>query len=219
MTPEQRPVTRDDVWTFTNCCVLLRSFWAHYQTLFEASDLRRELLKTTAETFFGDLNQMLIEHLILQVCKLTDPEGAAERRNLTVEFLANNTDFPASADQHPKLTKLVARMHVFRGSILPARNKLISHLDLQAARGQRSLGGAPIAAWRGFWDDLRDFIMIMHERHFGQPFDLNDVSRLSDADQLVKAMKESTYFRALLDDETLTCRVADVAFNSKYHDA
>lgn len=219
MTPNQRRVTREDVLTFANCCVLLRSFWVHYQTLFEGSDLRRELLKTTAKTFFGDLNHMLIEHLILEVCKLTDPEGTGEKRNLTVEFLANNTDFAASAKQHSKLTKLVARMHVFRGSILPARNKIISHFDLHAAQGQRSLGGAPTAAWRGFWDDLRDFIMIMHERHFGEPLDLYDVGELSDADQLVKALKESAYFRDLLDDGTLTLKVDDVARHSKYHEA
>ncbi len=51
------------------------------------------------------------------------------------------------------------------------------------------------------------------------PFYLNCVGMVSDADQLVKALKESSYFRALLDDKTLTRRVSDVAFNSKYYDA
>jgi hypothetical protein len=51
MTPEQRPVTSKDVLAFEEHCVRLRAFWVHYQTLFEGSDLRRELLKTTAESF------------------------------------------------------------------------------------------------------------------------------------------------------------------------
>jgi hypothetical protein len=42
---------------------------------------------------------------------------------------------------------------------------------------------------------------------------------MSDADQLLKALKESTYFRALLDDRAVTRKVADVAFNSKYYEA
>ncbi len=42
---------------------------------------------------------------------------------------------------------------------------------------------------------------------------------ISDADQLISALKESTYFRTLLDDEGLTRKVSDVAFKSKYYDA
>jgi hypothetical protein len=57
------------------------------------------------------------------------------------------------------------------------------------------------------------------ERHFGEPLDLYDVGELSDADQLVKALKESAYFRDLLDDGTLTLKVDDVARHSKYHEA
>jgi hypothetical protein len=219
MMPAQRPVTCKDVKAFEEHCVRLRACWVHYQTLFEGSDLRRELLKTTAETFFGDLNLMLIEHLILQVSKLTDPEGTGQRRNLTVEFLANNSDFPASANQHRKLTKLAARMHEFRDCILPARNKLISHLDLDAAHGRESLGGAPLEAWQRFWRDLTTFVRIIHERYFGEPFSPDEVGRLSDAYQLVKAMKESTCFRTLLDDGTLTLKVHDVARHSKYYTA
>jgi hypothetical protein len=35
----------------------------------------------------------------------------------------------------------------------------------------------------------------------------------------VKAMKESTYFRTLLNDDALAGKVANVAFQSKYHEA
>ena len=55
--------TKEDVQAFAESCVLLRSQWVHFTTLFEGSDLKRELLETTAPTFFGDLNQMFIEHL------------------------------------------------------------------------------------------------------------------------------------------------------------
>jgi hypothetical protein len=221
MTPEPCPVTRKDVLAFRERCVRLCASWFHYQALFNGSALKRELLKVTAETFFGDLNLMLIEHLILQACNLTDPEFTAGKRNLTVEFLIRNADFSASRRNLLKLNKIAARMETFRKRILPARNKRISHLDLDAAHDRKSLGGASIAAWERFWRDLEAFVLIMHEsfvdpRH---PFLLTDVGRLSDADQLMKAMKESTYFRALLDEKTLTRKVADIAFNSKYRDA
>ena len=74
-------VSAADVDAFSNFCVSLRSIWRHYQIIFEGTDLRRELLQSIAHTFFGDLNQLLIEHLILQICKITDPEESMGRKN------------------------------------------------------------------------------------------------------------------------------------------
>lgn len=73
MTLAPRPVRRKDVTKFTDYCVILRAFWTHYQTIFQGSELKRELLRNAAPTFFRDLNSVLIDHLILQICKLTDP--------------------------------------------------------------------------------------------------------------------------------------------------
>jgi hypothetical protein len=221
MTLPPRPVTRRDVKKFVDHCVILRAFWTHYQTLFEGSGLKRELLQSTAHKFFHDLNLMLIEHLILQICKLTDPESTMGRRNLTLQFLTKNGDFSASPRELAKLKKIVGRIDAFRKRLLPARNKLISHLDLDAALGRKSLGGASIAAWRKFWLDLQDFVTIVHKRYVDarSPFYLNGVGMMSDADQLVRALQESTYFRALLDDKTITIKALDVAYSSKYHKA
>jgi hypothetical protein len=221
MTPARRPVTRKVVKKFLDYCVTLRAFWVHYQTIFEGADLKRELLQSTAQKFFHDLNLMLIEHLILQICKLTDPEITMGKRNLTVQFLIKNSDFSASPRDLAKLTEISARIDKFRTRILPARNKLISHLDLDAALRRKALGGASIAAWQKFWLDLQDFVTIIHWRYVDRraPFHLNGVGMISDADQLVKSLKESTYFHALLKDKTLTRKVADVAFNSKFYKA
>lgn len=219
MTIPPRPVTRRDVTKFVDRCVILRSFWTHYQILFEGSDLKRELLQNTAHKFFSDLNHMLIEHMILQICKLTDPETTNGKRNLTISFLINNADFAAAPREMEKLKKIAARIDKFSERIRPARNKLISHLDLDAALGRKSLGGASIAAWRKFWLDLQDFVTMLHRRYVDThtPFYLNDIAQISDADELVRAIKESTYFRLLLDDNVLTRRVVEVACGSKYH--
>jgi hypothetical protein len=216
-----RPVTRRVVMKFVDHCVTLRAFWVHYQTIFEGTDLKRELLQSTAHKFFHDLNLMLIEHLILQICKLTDPEVTMGKRNLTIQYLIKNSDFAPSPRDLAKMTKIAARIDKFRQRILPARNKLISHLDLDAALGRRALGGASIAAWQKFWLDLQDFVTIIYRRYVDRrvPFYLNGVGMMSDADQLVKALKESTYFHALLNHNNLTRKVSDVAFNSKFHDA
>ena len=101
VTIPSRPVTRRDVKKFIDYCVILRAFWIHYQTIFEGSDLQHELLQNTAHTFFDDLKRLLIEHLILQICKLTDPEMTTGKRNLTIPFLVNNADFTATLTTVP----------------------------------------------------------------------------------------------------------------------
>jgi hypothetical protein len=121
-----RPVKRRDVLKFTAHCIDLRACWWHYRTLFEASVLRRELLETVAPKFFYDLNIMLIEHLILQICKLTDEEGTAKRRNLTTDFLANNADFSKTPGDLKRLRQLTRQMERFRKRLLPTRNKAMA---------------------------------------------------------------------------------------------
>jgi hypothetical protein len=86
---------------------------------------------------------------------------------------------------------------------------------------RQPLGGAPQDDWLQFWIDLQDFLNIM-DKHYVDPnghFYLNGIAQLSDADMLVKALKDSTYFRTLLDGKETTRRASDVAFGSKFFDA
>ena len=213
-------VTRDDVDAVCGFCVSLRSAFLHYRGLFEGPDLKKKLLDDTAPTFFGDLSGILIEHLILQICKITDPEGTPARRNLTVEFLVNNYDPAAPQNERDRLKTLNDSMQIFRAKILPARNKFIGHLDRTSVHNGINLGGAPVADWNEFWIYLQDFLQILHKRYIDPSghFYLNAISGLSDADNLIKALKESAYFRTLLDDKKTTRVAADAAFNSKLFD-
>jgi hypothetical protein len=205
--PTTPNVTKGDVDAFRNFCVSLRSIFRHFQILFEeGADLRRELLQSIAPTFFEDINQMLIEHLILQICKVTDPEESFGRKNLTITFLVNNSDFSTAPGELERLKRLSDSMHAFRVKIVPARNRLIGHLDRHSVLDGKALGGAEKEEWNQFWLDLQGFLHIM-DKHYIDPtsqFYLNGVGYLSDADSLIKALKESTYFGALLHKRTLT---------------
>ena len=134
-----RPVKRRDVKKFIDYCLILRAFWRHYQELFEVSTLRRELLELVAPKLFGDLNLMFIEHLILQICRLTDPEGSEKRRNFTTHFFVNNAQFPRGSSDRKRLAQLLRLITRFRKRIEPARNKAIGHLDLRKVYRRISL--------------------------------------------------------------------------------
>ena len=136
-------VTKGDVQAFCDVCVPMRSIWQHFHILFEGTDSQQRLLQSIAPMLFGDINKLLIEHIILQICKITDPEESRGLKNLTIEFLVKNSDFSSAQGDLGKLKTLSTSIHEFRNKIVPARNKLIGHLDRVAV-----LKGEPLGATR-----------------------------------------------------------------------
>ena len=187
-------VTKDHVEAFCNGCIVMRSFWHHFHILFEGAESQRRLLQSIAPILFRDINGLFIEHLILQICKITDPEESKGRKNLTVKYLLNNADFSNSLVEQNKLKKLVQSIDGFRNKILPARNKFIGHLDLSSVLDDKPLGAATADEWNQFWLDLQDFLNIIHKRYVDPlgVFYLNAIGNLSDAHSLIRVLEFRT---------------------------
>jgi len=187
------PVTQQDIQAFCVHCVAMRGIWNHRRALFDGPSPERQSLHRIAPLFFRDLDLLLIEHLILQICKITDPEESRGQTNLTLEFLVNHADFSEAPQEIVTLRQLRARMQGFREKILPQRNKLIGHLDRDAALKRPAWGGEAAADWAQFWRDLQDFLGILHA-HFIDPrggFDLDAAAGASDAEGLAAALEGS----------------------------
>jgi hypothetical protein len=202
MTTNSIIATKEDAEAFCGSCIPLRALWEHYRTLFAGSDKRRELLQTTAPIFFRDLNLMFIEQLVQRICRLTDDAQTGKRKNLTVKFLLEHTDFTSAPGTKEKLLRLSEPIHRFRGKIKVARDRFISHLDLEAVRLDRPLGrgAASDDEWHQFWLDLQDFLNLL-VRHHGDSghFYLNAMGSMSDADALVTALRNAKLFHTVLD--------------------
>ena len=112
-----------DIEIFANYCVFIRSIYLHARELFETSSAAdKALMRMTAGTFFGDVNRVLNEYVILQVCKITDP--ARDKRNNdnhTIAFLLEHYDFSNEPSILEPLEELQASMRAFREKLLPAR--------------------------------------------------------------------------------------------------
>jgi AbiU2 len=180
----------EDIEIFANYCVFMRSIYLHARELFENSSADdKALMRSTAGTFFGDLNQALNEYVILQACKIADP--AHDNRgndNHTIAFLLDHYDFSSDPPTLKRLEELHARSEAFGKKLLAARNKLIAHLDRAAILAARPLGAATDDEWNQFWLDLQEFIYIVHRKVTGSSFYLNGVAGRSDAGDLLKAL-------------------------------
>ena len=210
--------TKEDVESFADSCVLLRSQWAHFMTLFEGSDLKRELLYTTAPTFFADLNRLFVEHLVLHICRLTDEAQTMGRKNLTVKFLIEHSDWSSAPDTLAKLKPISDSIHRFRKRVLPARKWFVAHLDLSAVRLDQPLGAASNDDWKQFWLDLQDFVQLMFRHHVdpNSLFHLNGIGGMSDADRLLTALRNAKLFDAVLNDQEIATQAVRAADTSKF---
>src|ERR1700746_1888311 len=114
-----------DIEIFANYCAYMRSIFLHTRELFETCSADdRARMNATAATFFGDLNRVLNEYVILQVCKITDPaQDYRNNDNHTIAFLLQRYDFSDDPPTTLKLQELRADMQAFREKLLPARNK------------------------------------------------------------------------------------------------
>jgi hypothetical protein len=188
----------EDIKIFAAQCVFVRSIYLHRKTLFDLSTTeQKEIMSRTARYFFGDLSQMSIEYMILQVCKITDQAKSGGKENLTTEFLLTHYDFTLEPEKAQELKELNEKMRVFREKLRPARNKLISHSDRASIHDGHALGGVPDKEWDEFWFNLQDFVCIIYQKVFGDTMWINSVAGASDADSLLKALKQSACFEQM----------------------
>jgi hypothetical protein len=155
--------------------------------LFESGADNKDLLARSAPIFFGDLNSILNRIVILSVCAITDPAETQGHKNLTVSFFVQYGDKIVDINDRSRISALRDGLHAFRQKLLPARNKLIGHLDRGAALGKESLGAAPVEDWNSFWSNLRDFLQILDKVYIDPDglFNIEDIGMISDADSLL----------------------------------
>jgi AbiU2 len=215
LTVEQPENPDEDIVVFANHCAFMWSVYQHGRMLFERStEGDKNRMAKVALTFFGDINRILIEYLILQVCKVTDPaEDFRKNDNLTIAFLLRHYDFSAEPAVGQRLFQLSDKLQNFRKIIEPARNKFISHADRSAILQDLTLGAAPQDAWDQFWQDLDEFVSIIYKEIIGEPFGITSLAMATDADGLLKALKHAECFEKLLADPSLTNQCVDLALS------
>jgi hypothetical protein len=176
-------------------------------------------LQTTAPIFFGDLNEIFIEQLVQRICRLTDGARTMGRKNLTIKFLIEHSDFSAAPGTLDRLSALSDSMHRFLNQIVEARNRFISHIDLEAVRlraARRGTGcrmASVLARSAGFPRSTvatpRSELTLLSERYW----------------QYVRCWltahcaEERQLFHSVMEDQEITLRAMRAADTSHFADA
>ena len=136
---ERITIMRDEMGTLyhsiNNQFLWILSKWIEYKELFAAKESRIELLNNTAPSFFGMVQGILWENLLLGICKLTDPQKSAGKRNASINSLnsyAVNEPFKSSV--LAKTKSLIEKSEFARDW----RNRYISHEDFDLAVDQNA---------------------------------------------------------------------------------
>jgi len=189
---------KDMIEKFCDQCVRLKILYNEYIYLYESNEQRLKLLGEVANNFFYDLQGILIEYLILSICKLTDPPHSRQGDNLTVKYLLKNIE--PDVIQKLGLNTLSDKIHNFRDYIDRARNKIIAHLDKDTALNQKTLGAFPEYETGKFWDALQEFVNKVHDHYLNGILPL-DAFNPSGANDLVEALKKAAHYDDYFSDK------------------
>jgi AbiU2 len=166
-----------------------------YEELFEKED-SRTLMEKTAPSFFADLNTILLNYLLLEFVKVTDPPKSGKKENFTVDNLFMSIDWPPGVRERLKL--LSKETNAFRSYVLEARNKLLAHTDKEAFLAEKTLGAFPRGEDEAFLKALEEICDITHEACFGRIFGQMVLAAPGDVIDLKRTLFNSITFNQLL---------------------
>lgn len=188
--------------------VWLHDKWREYRALFAGSEDRIELLNRAASRFFGQLDGILWEDVLLHLCRITDPPRVGSHHQLTIQRLSG-------LHQGPEIQTLVDSAVEASAFARDWRNRHIGHRSLAravdpAARPLAHASHASVETALGVLDDLFNAI---HVKHFdggisfdvpGGPGDVEDlVGVLADGVRVGEAREERFRTGQLLPEDII----------------
>ena len=185
---------------FCDDCIWIYAVRQHFRDLYESGEERRNLLAEISQGFFGDLNVILQEYILLQKAKITDPASSGKNKdNLTSNYLASMEWDP---DVKAKLDLINVRLMSFRKKIVEARKKYLAHSDLKSHLMQKNLGSFTENEEDDFWEALQEFVNVAHGATFEGPYPINAVLQNGDVQSLIHSLIEAEDYKELVENDS-----------------
>jgi len=112
--------------------------WGVFCTLYEDNE-SVDLLNKSDGYVFRLLHQLIVDDIVLSLCRLTDRDKIGKNNNNSIDFYINNDCDGRGCLDDLEVARLREDIDVAMKKIKVIRNKRISHNDLDTSRG----GGLP----------------------------------------------------------------------------
>lgn len=186
---------RETFVAFRDQCIELRNAQKIFEHLFESGDDTLKLLEDTAPLFFFDVQNILIEHIYLKACRLTDvasvKRGKEVRRNLTVPHLRNRLhDVELLSGE---IIALADALQTYGDMLRAPRNRRIAHADLRAVLNDEDRGEHDEKDYQAFFRDLQEFCDHVGVALNEGPLDFRVVPGPGDVIDLLRVLERGKY--------------------------
>jgi hypothetical protein len=162
----------------------------NYRVLFEGYDGNEPRYGNLAAISLGDLGSALKEHVILQVCELSDPwRDHRGNKNLSIRFFVVHAEFSDPLAKR-ELERLAEKLEAFAKKLKPARDKIISHFDRETTHRGKRLGGAAVEEWARYWVNLEQFVELLYQAYFNITLHIRAAAATTDAAVLRGVLEE-----------------------------
>lgn len=177
---------------FREQCIWLQCCYNTYSALYESEDETKEVLQASAAIFFRDLNSILIEYVLLQVCKITDPDESQGRKNLTFEHV--NAALRDAHRMTDEITLFSCGLSRYRKLVKDGRNRLISHFDKESVLKGLPIGEHAEEEVTAFFESLYGYVDAVGNAIDVGPLDFQTTAGDGDVLDLIKTLRKGLAF-------------------------
>lgn len=130
----------------------LRHTWEEFNRLFSADQKNIELMNSIAPGFFGMVQGMMIESIILGLSRMTDGDRSGQHMNLSLPIMLS-VPYDEIRDHIHEIKPLIESAALSAGNARHWRNKRTAHTDLLHSDDDFKIG----------YDELRDAIDTVYK--------------------------------------------------------
>jgi hypothetical protein len=145
------------------------------------------VLQQSAPAFVEDINLILCEHFVLQVCRITDPASSNGHENLTIENL--NQTLEKEGLFSAEISEQADRIHRYRSLVVRARNQIVSHADKTKILSRTESAPHAKSDVEDFFAGLYSYVDLVGEALGVGPLDFTYTGSEGDVESLVSCLK------------------------------
>ncbi len=151
---------------FCILCQWAYETWRTHRELFDDNHNSAKLKISKASKALSRISIITQENFLLQIVKLHDPAAQQSQINLGLDYMIRFGGWDGTTKA--KLQSLQTQLNELAIKIRPARNKILTHNDLEAIMNESTLGAFEAEADTKYFRTLEEFANVICENSRGE---------------------------------------------------